>query len=167
MPKKLLTTLRARAILALTFIFVAVGLSCLLVIGVIITQRLDTFERDLAAANIRRARNSLQQDMTRLDNLLKDWAWWDDTYEFMATLSGNYIASNITPDVFRNQNLSVIAFISSHGEILHAAYMDRDGDDLETPDEALLNFIRKAGAASDHRQHHLYLAIQCPIICCP
>ena len=74
MPKKLLTTLRARAIISLTFIFVAVGLSCLLVIGLIITQRLDTFERDLAAANVRRARNSLEQDMVRIDNLVKDWA---------------------------------------------------------------------------------------------
>jgi len=74
MPKKLLTTLRARAILALTFIFVAVGLSCLLVIGLIITQRLDTYERDFAAANVRRVRNALQQDMVRIDKLVKDWA---------------------------------------------------------------------------------------------
>ena len=147
MPKKLLTTLRARAILGLTSIFVAVGLSCLLVIGLIITQRLDTFEKDLAAANIRRVRNALQQDMVRIDNLLKDWAWWDNTYEFMATLSGAYIDSNITPDVFRNQNLSLIAFISSHGEILQASFMHRDGEVLETPDEALLNYIRKASAA--------------------
>ncbi len=145
MPKKLLTTLRARAIISLTFIFVAVGLSCLLVIGLIITQRLDTFERDLAAANVRRARNSLEQDMVRIDNLVKDWAWWDDTYEFMATLSGEYIDSNVTPDVFRNQRLSVIAFVSPHGEILHASYMPRDGEELETPKEALLNHIRKAG----------------------
>lgn len=131
--------------MALTFIFVAVGLSCLLIIGLIITQRLDTFERDLAGANVRRARNSLQQDMVRIDNLVKDWAWWDDTYGFMATLSGDYIDSNITPEVFRNQELSVIAFVSAHGEILHASYMPRDGDKLEPPREALLNHIRKTG----------------------
>ncbi len=145
MPKKLLTTLRARAIMALTFIFVAVGLSCLLIIGLIITERLDTFERDLAGANVRRARNSLLQDMVRIDNLVKDWAWWDNTYEFMATLSGDYLDSNVTPDVFRNQELSVIAFVSAHGEILHASYMPRDAEELGPPTEALLNHIRKAG----------------------
>lgn len=145
MPKKLLTSLRARAIMALTFIFMAMGLSCMLIISLIITQRLDSFEQELAAANVRRARNSLQQDMIRIDNLVKDWSWWDDTYEFMASLSVGYVDSNITPDVFRNQDLSVIAFVSPHGEILHASYMPRGGEELEPPKEALLNYIRKTG----------------------
>jgi diguanylate cyclase (GGDEF)-like protein/PAS domain S-box-containing protein len=119
------------------------GLSSLLIVGLIITERLDTFERDLAAANVRRARNSLQQDMVRIDNLLKDWAWWDDTYKFMTTVSGDYVDSNITPDVFHNQDLSVIAFITPRGEIQHASYMDRDGGEIKPPDEALLTYMRK------------------------
>jgi diguanylate cyclase (GGDEF)-like protein/PAS domain S-box-containing protein len=144
MPRKIMS-LRSWAIFALTSIFAAMGLGCMLLVGLVITDRLDTFERDLAAANVRRARNSLQQDMVRIDNLLKDWAWWDDTYQFMSSLSDDYVDSNITPDVFRNQALSVIAFVTPHGEILHASYMPRDGEKLETPSEALLNHVRKTG----------------------
>jgi len=140
-----LTSLRSRAIFALTFIFAAMGLGCLLIVGLIITDRLDTFERDLAAANVRRARNSLQQDMVRIDKLVKDWAWWDDTYQFMGTVSGDYVDSNITPDVFRNQGLSVIAVVTTHGEILNASYMPKGGEELIPPSEALLNYIRKTG----------------------
>lgn len=145
MSKITLTTLRARAIVAITFIFAAMGLGCMLIVGLVITERLDTFERDLAAANVRRARNSLQQDMVRIDKLVKDWAWWDDTYQFMTTVSGDYVDSNITPDVFLNQGLSAIAFVTSHGEILHASYMPRGGEELETPSEALLNHVRRTG----------------------
>jgi len=145
MPKNILTSLRSRAIIAITFIFAAMGLGCMLIVGLVITERLDTFERDLAAANVRRARNSLQQDLVRIDKLVKDWAWWDDTYQFMTTVSGDYVDSNITPDVFRNQGLNVIAFVTSHGEILHASYMPSGGEELETPSEALLNHVRRTG----------------------
>lgn len=145
MSKITLTTLRARAIIAITFIFAAMGLGCMLIVGLVITERLDTFERDLAAANVRRARNSLQQDMVRIDKLVKDWAWWDDTYQFMTTVSGDYVDSNVTPDVFLNQGLSAIAFVTAHGEILHASYMPRGGEELETPSEALLNHVRRTG----------------------
>jgi diguanylate cyclase (GGDEF)-like protein/PAS domain S-box-containing protein len=143
MSKKFLTSLRSRAIFTLTAIFMAMGVGCVLIVGLIITERLDTFERDLAAANIRRARNALQQDMLRVDNLLKDWAWWDDTYHFMSTASGDYAESNITPDVFLNQGLSAMVFMTDKGEILHASQMSREGDSLGAPSEALLGYVRR------------------------
>ncbi|PKN42373.1 MAG: bifunctional diguanylate cyclase/phosphodiesterase [Deltaproteobacteria bacterium HGW-Deltaproteobacteria-18] len=145
MPKKLLTTLRSRAIVALTAIFLVMGIGCVLMVGIIITERLDTFERDLAAANVRRARNALQQDMQRIDNLLKDWAWWDDTYDFMLTTSGDYAQSNITPDVFLNQGLSAIIFVTDKGEILNASRISRDDGTLGVPSEELLNYVRRTG----------------------
>lgn len=144
MAKKI-SSLRSRAIIALTSIFAAMGLGCLLIVGLIITDRLDAFERELAAANARRARNSLQQDMVRIDKLVKDWAWWDDTYRFMGEVSGEYVDSNVTPDVFRNQGLSVIAFVTAFGEILHASYLPPDGEKLTVPSEALLNHMRRSG----------------------
>lgn len=147
MPLQILSTLRSRAIVVITLIFAAMGLGCLVIVGLVITDRLDAFERDLAAANVRRARNSLLQDMVRIDKLVKDWAWWDDTYHFMGSLSDEYVDSNVTPDVFRNQGLSVIAFVTPYGEILHAAYMPHDGEELVTPPEALLNHVRQTGLA--------------------
>jgi len=148
MAKILFTSLRSRAIVTLTAIFMAMGVGCVLIVGLIIIDRLDTFERDLAAANIRRARNSLQQDMQRVDNLLKDWAWWDDTYQFMSTTSEEYAESNITPDVFLNQGLSVIVFVTTEGDILHASQMSREGDALEAPSKALLSYVKRISLSS-------------------
>ncbi|NCC06151.1 MAG: bifunctional diguanylate cyclase/phosphodiesterase, partial [Proteobacteria bacterium] len=147
MSQKIFTTLRSRAVVALTAIFLAMGLGCVLIVGLIVTDRLDSFERDLAAANVRRARNSLQQDMQRIDDLLKDWAWWDDTYEFMYSVSGDYAQSNITPDVFINQNLSAMVFVTDKGEILSASRMSGDEKTLGVPSEALLNYVRRTGLA--------------------
>ncbi len=147
-PKKFLTSLRSRAIFALTAIFTAMGLGCVLIVGLIIADRLDDFEHELAAANVRRARNALQQDMKRLDDLVKDWAWWDDTYQFMGTASGEYLDSNVTPDVFRNQGLSAIVFVTERGEILHASHMPDGGETLGSPSDHLLSYLRKASLSS-------------------
>jgi sensor domain CHASE-containing protein len=141
------SSLRIRTTVVLSVIFMAMGLACVFVVGLIITDRIDGFERELAAANVRRARNALQQDMKRLDDLLKDWAWWDDTYAFMAAPSEEFLASNVTPDVFRNQGLDAMIFISTAGEVLHVSSLDPESGEFGPPPQDLLHHALKASAA--------------------
>jgi diguanylate cyclase (GGDEF)-like protein/PAS domain S-box-containing protein len=141
MPNSPFASLRIRTTVVLTAIFTAMGLACVFVAGSIISDRVSGFERELAAANVRRARNALQQDMSRLDALLKDWAWWDDTYAFMAEPTQGFIASNVTPDVFRNQRLSAMIFVSDAGKILHASFMDSESGEFGAPVAGLMRFV--------------------------
>ena len=141
------SSLRIRTTVVLSVIFMAMGLACVFVVGLIITDRIDGFERELAAANVRRARNALQQDMKRLDDLLKDWAWWDDTYAFMENPSEEFLASNVTPDVFRNQGLDAMIFISTAGEVLHVSSLDPESGEFGPPPQDLLHHALKASAA--------------------
>ncbi|KAF5058179.1 EAL domain protein [anaerobic digester metagenome] len=138
-------SLRIRTTIVLTVIFTAMGLACVLMAGLIISDRVDGFERELAAANARRARNALQQDMKKLDALLKDWAWWDDTYAFMAAPTPEYVDSNVTPDVFRNQRLSAMIFVSSTGEILHAFFKDSESGEFGDPMPGLIRYVQESG----------------------
>ena len=142
------SSLRIRSTFVLAVIFSAMGLACVLMVGLIIADRVDSFEHELAAANARRARNALQQDMKRLDDLLKDWAWWDDTYAFMAEPSEEFLASNVTPDVFRNQGLRAMLFVSADGEVLHASFLDPESGEFGDPVPGLLRHAREAGMAS-------------------
>jgi len=137
-------SLRIRTTIVLTAIFTAMGLACVLMAGLIISDRVDGFERELAAANARRARNALQQDMNRIDALLKDWAWWDDTYAFMHEPTEEYVASNVTPDVFRNQRLNAMIFVSVSGEILHASFKDSENGEFGAPVPGLIRYVQEA-----------------------
>lgn len=139
-------SLRIRSTIALTLIFAAMGLACVLMAGLIITERVGDFERELAAANVRRARNALDQDMKRLESLLKDWAWWDDTYAFMANPTPEFLASNVTPDVFRNQGLEAMIFVTPDGGVLHSAFLDLESGGFGPPVPALLRFAQEAGS---------------------
>lgn len=142
------SSLRLRTTIVLTAIFTVIGLACVLLAGVIISDRVDGFERELAAANVRRARNALQQDLNKLDALLKDWAWWDDTYAFMAEPTEEYLASNVTPDVFRNQRLNAMIFVSEAGEVLHASFKDSESEEFGPPVPALIRYVTDAARAS-------------------
>ena len=144
MIPNILNSLRLRSTIVLTAIFMAMGLGCVLLVSFILTDRIDGFERELAAANARRARNALQQDMKRLDNLLKDWAWWDDTYEFMQNPDEEYLSSNVTPDVFFNQSLDAMVFVTSGGEILHASFLDPESGALGPLPSALEAYVLKS-----------------------
>jgi diguanylate cyclase (GGDEF)-like protein/PAS domain S-box-containing protein len=139
-------SLRIRSTIALTLIFAAIGLACVFMVGFIITERVGDFERELAAANVRRARNALNQDMKRLGDLLKDWAWWDDTYAFMANPTEEFLASNVTPDVFRNQGLDAMVFVTPAGKVQHSAFLDPESGDFGPPVEALLRHVQEAGS---------------------
>ena len=140
-------SLRGGAAFGLTAIFCALGLICVLATGSLVVGRLDAFEHELAVANARRAVNALQGDVRRLDALLKDWAWWDDSYQFMVDVNPAYIESNITPEVFRDQHLDAIVYIADGGRIVHSAAPDIVSGGVERADAALLDFMRHASTA--------------------
>uniref|UniRef100_B8DPY6 Diguanylate cyclase/phosphodiesterase with PAS/PAC sensor(S) n=1 Tax=Nitratidesulfovibrio vulgaris (strain DSM 19637 / Miyazaki F) TaxID=883 RepID=B8DPY6_NITV9 len=147
-------SLRGGAAFGLTAILGALGLICVLATGSLVVGRLDAFEHELAAANARRAVNALQSDVRRLDALLKDWAWWDDSYQFMVDVNPAYIESNITPEVFRDQHLDAIVFISVDGQVAHSAAPDIVSGGVEKADPSLLAFMRQAVATLPHTVQH-------------
>lgn len=136
-------SLRGGAAFGLTGILCALGLICVLATGSLVVGRLDAFEHDLSVANARRAVNAILHDEQRVDALLKDWAWWDDSYQFMADGNPAYIDSNITPEVFRDQHLDAIIFIAPDGSVRHAAAPGDVSDRLGMPEPSLIAFARQ------------------------
>lgn len=140
-------SLRGGAAIGLTGIFCALGLICVLATGSLVVGRLDAFEHDLSVANAHRAGNAILHDEQRVDALLKDWAWWDDSYQFMADGNPAYIESNITPEVFRDQHLDAIIFIAPDGSVRHAAAPGTVSDRLGMPEPSLVAFVRRHAAS--------------------
>ncbi len=147
-------SLRGGAAFGLTAIFCALGLICVLATGTLVVDRLDAFEHELAAANVRRAVNALQGDVLRLDALLKDWAWWDDSYQFMVDGNPSYIESNITPEVFRDQHLDAIVHVSGNGTIFHSSAPNIVSGGVERADPALLEFMGRLSTSMPHTGPH-------------
>lgn len=86
---------------------------------------------------------SLQNDMQRvssyidseiegLQRLNRDWAVWDDTYQFVSDQNERYVASNIMLDTFENNAINFMLFIDDEQQTVHSsAYSLEDGSVLD------------------------------------
>ncbi|MFC3212174.1 bifunctional diguanylate cyclase/phosphodiesterase [Planomicrobium okeanokoites] len=77
-----------------------------------------------------RAVNHLDSTASDLQSLNRDWAIWDDTYNFADTLDPVYIQSNIFFETFENNDINLMVFLNEETEIYFSA-----GYDLQTSEE--------------------------------
>lgn len=61
----------------------------------------------------------LKQQGYDLDKTVKDWSYWDDTYEFLTKNDSQYIENNLTFDTFSILNVDYIGVITTDGEFAY------------------------------------------------
>src|SRR5659263_144706 len=83
--------------------------------------------------NVETATNNLQDDINNLDNIVKDWATWDDTYSFIDQLNDNYKQSYVTDVTFTNLKINLMLFIDSQGRIVYGKAFDDEGNEKSVP----------------------------------
>ena len=93
---------------------------------------INQIEVNYANDNLMRAENVLKNQITNLDRTCKDWAYWDDTYQFIQNRNQDYISSNLIPDTMKNLNLNFMILINSDGNIVHRMAFDSQND-VEMP----------------------------------
>ena len=64
--------------------------------------------------------------LQRLDVLNRDWATWDDTYNFVQFPSGNedYLKVNLTDAIFADARLNFVLIIDNSGRLVHGEAFD-------------------------------------------
>jgi len=68
--------------------------------------------------NIQRILNTLQTEMRVLSSTASDWAYWDETYQFVQTGDPAYIESNIIESTFVGLSLNVMVMMNREGTIV-------------------------------------------------
>jgi diguanylate cyclase (GGDEF)-like protein len=87
----------------------------------------------------------IENEKNNLNIVLRDWAYWDDTYHFIQNGNDQYIATNLQEETLAFLNSSMMVIVNQNGDIL--GYKD----DHLTPEiaEALLAKLK---------QNHFYTA---------
>lgn len=62
----------------------------------------------------------LRDDLEQLGVLVRDWAWWDDSYDFVRDRNTTYMQSNLLPETFDSLGLSAIAILDAENIPLFA-----------------------------------------------
>ncbi len=95
---------------------------------------------------------ALHQEMGRLEKLAKDWALWDEAYEFAQGGNPDFAETNVYPDVLVNLDVNLMALLGADGKrrILLSVY-PRTGKIREIPPE-VERYVAPDGAWHDaHR----------------
>ncbi len=137
--------------------FLLLGLFVLAVLGVatglsyytlmISARRAD---RETASGSIIRAARVLHINAEELSRLARDWAVWDDTYEFMQGKNPEYLERNLIPEKFSTLEVDWLAMFDPQGRsVLERHFHISRGLEEHLPGEVLdlLNETSLAGGA--------------------
>jgi PAS domain S-box-containing protein len=91
--------------------------------------------------NVGRAQNALSDDISSLVTMTRDWATWDDTYNFIENANTEYIEANPTDETIKGLRVNVMLFIKSSGQIVFSKAFDLQKEqDMPVP-QSLLGHI--------------------------
>ncbi|WP_319778031.1 CHASE4 domain-containing protein [Maridesulfovibrio sp.] len=107
--------LRGKSYLIVFFLFLLIFVGNGLLVYKLNRKTLFSIEKVLMEENLSRADFAMKDNSNALQSLCRDWAWWDDSYEFINSYNAEYVNSNLTSEVLINLDLDVILFFDEKG----------------------------------------------------
>jgi len=100
--------------------------------------------------NVNRALDAVSDDITQLSTSNRDWAWWDDTYNFIEDNNTNYIETNTHSETWSILRLNLIIYLNSSGDIVLGKGFDlKEKKELPIP-ESILKLLDKGNLFFEH-----------------
>lgn len=120
-------SLKNKVIVILLSVFAAYGAVEYTVQRKVLLPSFIELERDAATSNAERTTEALQREAELLLPSARDWALWDNTYEFVATPSQDYIDANLGATSLQGVGVNIVAIYDTLGRSMWA-----EGYDLDT-----------------------------------
>ena len=117
-------SLRMKALLPISLIFIALAVVVFLVLNGTLLHHFDEEENRAVARDLRRAVNSLERKESEVGALADEWGVWDDTYAFILDTNPSYIKSNLTDQVFESMRLNLALYVNRDGQAVFQKYYD-------------------------------------------
>jgi diguanylate cyclase (GGDEF)-like protein len=114
-------------LILMSFLFYAVQRS-------IIFPSFIKIEYNETADNIRRVMKSIDREIYHLDKICHDWAQWTDSYDFIDSLSEDYLEDNLLYETFLNNNINLIYYFKNDGTVLWGRTYDFEKEEAVTID---------------------------------
>ncbi|MBF0271048.1 MAG: response regulator [Magnetococcales bacterium] len=86
-------------------------------------ERLDESE---ARENGHRSEQAIRRELHHLGLMAQDWAFWDDTYRFIADHNPEYVASNLGPDIIVNVHVDLLFYYDHDEQVVWGHIIDNN-----------------------------------------
>ena len=91
--------------------------------------------------NVERVQEAIFTEQTYLNNVVQDWACWNDTYSFIEDGNQQFIDFNIQNQTFAGLKINTIIFVNNTGSVAYAKSVDINTGEEELVPEGLLKLI--------------------------
>ncbi len=127
-------SLRTKVSAILVVCMAGVVVAHFLVGQLVVQPKFEALERERAQQHMEVVKNAFSQRVAEMSRLTKDWAYWDDSYDFVRTCSPEYIASNCTPEAFAELEINLLHVYNEQGELVWGTTRDsQTGEPIEIP----------------------------------
>jgi len=125
-----------------TFLVLAITILTLIIVQLIIGQSMiahfESVERKVMVEELQSVERAFEGSVEELSLVTRDWAQWDDTYNFMETGSEEYVKSNLVDATFKSLKVNMILYISVNGDIVWGKAYNLSAEREESLPETLL-----------------------------
>ncbi len=131
------STLISINIVALIFLGVI-----LLTTNQVINHSFMNMEKNAILSKLGRLQETIDQTYLEMEKTTRDWAHWDDTWEYVSKPNQRFIETNFTSNTYFNYDMNISAIFNNDGKILYAGYCDLENQSVTAIPPMLEPFLR-------------------------
>src|SRR3982751_677370 len=109
-------SLRRKNFVAIISTLIGLVLVLFVISQFIILRQFDEQQKKTIQSDVGRTVNALTQQLDNLASVSSDWAYWDETYQFVEDGNQEYIDANLYDESVANLNLDFMLYVNSKGE---------------------------------------------------
>lgn len=114
-------------------ILLIVGITIAALVGVlyailasILTESFSDLEKRDILTSAHHLNDSFEDQMTKLDFTARDWAEWDDTYQYIQDGNQNYVDVNLKDATIARLNVNIVLYVRRDGALIYGTAFDVD-----------------------------------------
>jgi len=128
-------SLRLKTLFIIGLILIGLVLIIYLITQTVLVRSFVQLEEQNARENVQRAINTLNDQLATLSATNLDYAFWDDTYQFIEDRNQDYIDANLDNVFLVNLGISLEVFVTTGGETAYSKAVDLNtGEERPVPD---------------------------------
>lgn len=116
----------------------------------LVLSRFASLEQDDAKVQIKRVLNEINNSIDKLTSFGTDWAFWDDTYQFVVDGNSTYIANNLMDETFVDQKINFMLFYNKQEKLVYQQFFNYNTPEATAPDSSMVSVIQSLKQLFDH-----------------
>lgn len=116
--------LRTKTIITISVISFLIFGALQVITVLVIDHSFNNLEIQESKHSINQALSTINYRLSSLQGQLKDYSFWDDTYNFVQNKNQEYVEINFVESTFENLNLNLIAIVDNNSSLVYCQSFD-------------------------------------------